>query len=77
MMRFKYIKRDPKICGGRPVFKGTRIPIYLILDYLSAGESIEEILENYPQLSPEAILETIKYASQYTKLEEELIEIAN
>jgi len=76
-MRFKYIQRDLKICGGKPVFKGTRIPVYLILDFLSAGETVEEILENYPQLSREAVLEAIRYASQYTKLEEELIETAN
>ena len=76
-MRYKYIERNPNILGGKPVFKGTRIPVYLILDFLSAGETINEILENYPQLSREAILEAIKYASEYTKLEEELIETSN
>ncbi|WP_457624956.1 DUF433 domain-containing protein [Persephonella sp.] len=76
-MEFKYIERNPKVLGGKPIFKGTRIPIYLILDYLSAGETIENILENYPQLSKEAILEAIKYASEYVRLEEELIEIPN
>jgi len=64
-MKFKYIERNPKVLGGKPIFKGTRIPIYLILDYLSAGETIENILENYPQLSKESILEAIKYASEY------------
>ena len=76
-MKYKYIERNPNILGGKPVFKGTRIPVYLILDFLSAGETINEILENYPQLSREAILEAIKYASEYTKLEEELIETSN
>ena len=76
-MKFKYIERNPKVFGGKSIFKGTRIPIYLILDYLSAGETIENILENYPQLSKEAILEAIKYASEYVRLEEELIEIPN
>ena len=55
-MKFKYIERNPNILGGKPVFKGTRIPVYLILDFLSAGETINNILENYPQLSKEAIL---------------------
>ncbi len=76
-MRYKYIERNPNILGGKPIFKGTRIPVYLILDLLSSGETIDEILENYPQLSREAILEAIKYASEYTKLEEELIETSN
>ena len=56
-MKFKYIEKNPEICGGKPVFKGTRIPIHIILDFLSAGETIENILENYPQLNKEAILE--------------------
>ncbi|HHG75076.1 MAG TPA: DUF433 domain-containing protein [Persephonella sp.] len=76
-MKYKYIERNPNVLGGKPVFKGTRIPIYLILDFLSAGETINEILENYPQLSREAILEAIRYASEYTKLEEDLIETSN
>ena len=76
-MKYKYIERNPNVFGGKPVFKGTRIPIYLILDFLSAGETINEILENYPQLSREAILEAIRYASEYTKLEEDLIETSN
>ncbi len=60
-MKYKYIERNPNILGGKPVFKGTRIPVYLILDFLSAGETIDNILENYPQLSKEAILEAIRY----------------
>ncbi|WP_297454015.1 DUF433 domain-containing protein [Persephonella sp.] len=76
-MKFKYIERNPEILGGKPVFKGTRIPVYLILDFLSAGETIDNILENYPQLSKEAVLEAIKYASEYARLEEELIEVSN
>ena len=60
-MKYKYIERNPNILGGKPVFKGTRIPIYLILDFLLAGETINEILDNYPQLSKEAILEVLKH----------------
>jgi uncharacterized protein (DUF433 family) len=76
-MKFKYIEKNPNICGGKPVFKGTRIPIHLVLDFLASGESIESILENYPQLNKKAILEAIKYASLLTKIEEEVIEITN
>lgn len=76
-MEFKYIEKNPNICGGKPIFKGTRIPIYIVLDLLSAGESIDSILNNYPQLNRKAILEAIKYASKLTRLEEEFIEITN
>ena len=76
-MKFKYIEKNPKICGGKPVFKGTRIPVYIVLDPLSAGESVENILKNYPLLKKEAVLEAIKFASQYTKMKEELIEISD
>ena len=76
-MGFKYIEKNPNICGGKPIFKGTRIPIYIVLDLLSVGESIDSILNNYPQLNRKAILEAIKYASKLTRLEEELIEITN
>ncbi len=60
-MKYKYIERSPNVLGGKPVFKETRIPVYLILDFLSAGETINEILENYTQLSKEAILEVLKH----------------
>ncbi|WP_297452538.1 DUF433 domain-containing protein [Persephonella sp.] len=60
-MKYKYIERNPNIFGEKPVFKGTRIPVYLILDFLSASETIDNILENYPQLSKEAILKAIRY----------------
>ncbi|MBK3332942.1 DUF433 domain-containing protein [Persephonella atlantica] len=76
-MKFKYIEKNPEICGGKPVFKGTRIPVYIVLDLLSAGESVENILKNYPLLKKEAVLEAIKFASEYTKMKEELIEISD
>ena len=60
-MKYKYIERNPNILGIKPVFKETRIPIYLILDFLSAGETVDNILENYPQLSKKAILKAIRY----------------
>ena len=45
------ISIDPAICFGRPCIRGTRIWVSLILDLLAAGESIEQILENYPELA--------------------------
>ncbi len=55
---------DPKIMGGKPVIKGTRIPVYFILELLSNGWSIDDILREYPYLSREDILVAIKYAAR-------------
>jgi len=62
---------DPKIMGGKPVIKGTRIPVYFILELLSNGWSIDDILREYPHLSREDVLVAIKYAAKV--LREEVI----
>ena len=46
---------DPKVCGGKPCIKGTRIWLSLVLDFLVEGVREEEILADYPQLTPEDI----------------------
>ena len=51
------IVSNPEICGGVPCVKGTRIPVHIILSHLAAGESKEEILENFPELTTEDILD--------------------
>lgn len=57
------------VLGGKPVIKGTRIPVYLILELLGAGLSIEDILREYPELTKEDILDAIKFASKLAKVE--------
>ena len=52
------------ICNGRPVITGTRITVQTILEFLGAGDSIEEILEEYPRLITEDIYACIQYASK-------------
>jgi len=49
------IEINPKKMGGKPVIKGTRIPVYFILELLANGWSFEDILESYPQLTKEGI----------------------
>jgi uncharacterized protein (DUF433 family) len=63
------IEINPKICGGKPVIKGTRITVEFILELLANGWSYDEILENYPQLKRENILEAIRYAVDVLKEE--------
>jgi uncharacterized protein (DUF433 family) len=55
---------DPEILAGKPVIKGTRLSVELVLDLLANGVSIDEILENYPQISREDVLACVAYASE-------------
>lgn len=58
------IVSDPAILGGKPVIKGTRIAVYLILDLLSEGHSFDDILALYPHLTLEDIKACIQYAAK-------------
>jgi len=49
---------------GKPCLKGTRIPVYLILEKLAAGETNQDILAAYPQLKPEHIKASLEYAAR-------------
>ena len=56
----KIIETNPEILGGKPVIKGTRIPVNLIFELISLNYSIEQIIKEYPTLSREIILNIIK-----------------
>jgi uncharacterized protein (DUF433 family) len=58
------ISVDPNICFGKPCIKGTRIWVALILDFLAAGNTLEEILEAYPGLRREDILACVGYGKR-------------
>jgi uncharacterized protein (DUF433 family) len=62
-----YIISDPEIMMGKPVIKGTRITVELILEKLSAGESIRQIIEEHPRLTSEAIYAALAFAAQALK----------
>jgi uncharacterized protein (DUF433 family) len=53
----QYIVRDPKVCGGEPVIKGTRVTVRTVLASLVEGAKAEEILEDFPTLKEEDIRE--------------------
>ena len=61
-MTFERIEIDPRVCGGKPVIKGTRIPVAVILDQLASGQSWDSVLEGFPELSREDIQTAILYA---------------
>ena len=54
---------DPEILAGKPVIRGTRLAVELILDLLAAGQSEEQVLESYPGLTHEDVLACLSYAS--------------
>jgi uncharacterized protein (DUF433 family) len=54
---------DPEVLAGKPVVRGTRLAVELILDLLAAGQSDDELLTNYPCLTREDILACLSYAS--------------
>ena len=56
------IEINPKILGGKPVFKGTRIPIYIILQMFRGGASFEEIIQEYPRISVDDIKAALDYS---------------
>ena len=56
------IELNPKICNGKPVIKGTRIPVSVILEQIAEGEPWESLLAGYPELKREDIQDALLYA---------------
>ena len=58
------INIHPDICNGRPVIAGTRIPVQTIMEFLGAGDSVDEVLEAYPSLKREDVYACIQFAAK-------------
>jgi uncharacterized protein (DUF433 family) len=58
----------PEICHGKPTIRGMRYPIETILELLASGMSMEEILEDYPDLEKNDLLACIEYAAKLTHI---------
>lgn len=63
----KYITIEPGKRSGQPCIRGMRITVYDVLSYLAAGDSTEEILENFPMLTHDDILACLAYAADAEK----------
>jgi len=63
----KRIAVDPEVCFGKPCIRGTRIWVSLIVENLAEGIPEQEILEAYPQLTPEDIRAALAYAAEMTR----------
>jgi len=55
---------DPDICNGRPVVRGTRISVQTVLEFLAAGDSVEDVLEEYPTLERQDVQACLDFASK-------------
>jgi uncharacterized protein (DUF433 family) len=72
----KRIVIDPKIMRGKPVIRGTRIPVYVILNLLAEGYDYKKIMKEYLDLKKEDILAAIKFAAKVMEFRElELVNI--
>ncbi len=63
----RHFQRDPGVCGGEPVIKGTRVTVRTILASLAEGARREEILEDFPSLTEEDVRAVIAYAAASTE----------
>ena len=63
MIAIDRIELNPKVCSGKPVIKGTRIPVSVIIEQIAQGESWDDLLKGYPELNKEDIKAALLYAS--------------
>ena len=56
------ISRDRHVMGGAPVFSGTRVPFETFLQYLEAGQTLDEFLDDFPTVTREAAIRALEYA---------------
>ena len=57
------ITANAAILGAQPIVRGTRVPVHVVLDLLAAGETIDSVLREYPQLTREDVLAALQYAA--------------
>ena len=58
------IHRDPQILGGVPVFRGTRVPLRNLIDYLEGGEDLEAFLDDFPSVTREQAVAALEEAAE-------------
>lgn len=58
------IQRSPDVLGGTPVFRGTRVPVQTLIDYLEAGDRLEDFLGDFPTVSREQAVAALEIARE-------------
>jgi uncharacterized protein (DUF433 family) len=64
IMQQSIIVRDPEILGGIPVFRGTRVPLQNLLDYLEGGDTLNQFLQDFPSVSRESAIAALEQAKK-------------
>ena len=62
------IEINPAVCNGKPVIRNTRITVQTVLSYLSAGDSVEDVLVAHPRLEREDVLACLSYAQRLSEI---------
>jgi uncharacterized protein (DUF433 family) len=76
-MAFDRISIDPNICHGQACVKGTRIPVHQLVRMLANGDTLEDLLSEYPSISREDILAALEYAADLAEEQVTPINLAN
>lgn len=63
-MKSHAIVKNPEVLGGTPVFRGTRVPMQTLIEYLEAGHSIEDFLEGFPTVSRQQVIAFLEEAKE-------------
>lgn len=64
------IESDPDVLSGQPVVRGTRLPVYVIVDAIAEGDSVEDLLEAYPFLEGADVRQALHFAARMSRVEE-------
>jgi uncharacterized protein (DUF433 family) len=64
---FERISLDPNVCHGQACVKGTRIPVYQVISMLANGDTVDELVEDYPSLKREDVLACLDYAADLAR----------
>jgi uncharacterized protein (DUF433 family) len=68
-MHFDRITFDPRVMGGRACIRGMRIPVSVIVSQIAHGATLEEVLQGYPDLEREDVVQALEYAAWLTREE--------
>jgi uncharacterized protein (DUF433 family) len=63
-MNSNWIEIHPDVCNGRPVLRGTRIAVQSVLEMLTAGDSVQDVLQAFPSLRHEQVLACVEHAAR-------------
>ncbi|MBI4163667.1 MAG: DUF433 domain-containing protein [Candidatus Aenigmarchaeota archaeon] len=61
---------NPRILAGKPVIRGTRIPVYLVLNLVAHGKTMKQIVDDYPDLEEADVKAALEYAAKHMRYEE-------